>query len=65
MHWAVRGLPADIKAKVVGGVLFGDTRNQQDAGAIPEYPKDKVKIFCSSMDGVCSGSLSVGVGHMT
>jgi len=63
MHNAVSGLPADIKAKVVGGVLFGDTRNKQDKGQVPKYPKENVQIFCDPKDGVCKGTLSVTGGH--
>jgi len=63
MHNAVSGLPAALKEKVVGGVLFGDTRNKQDKGQVPNYPKDKVTIFCDKGDGVCGGLLNVNAGH--
>src|ERR1700753_3152553 len=66
----VSGLPADIKRKVVGGVLFGYTKNAQQKGMIPNYPKDQVKVFCDETspgrfgDGVCGGTLNVNAGHM-
>jgi cutinase len=67
---AVKGLPANIKSKVVGGVLFGYTKNAQMKGAIPNYPKDEVMVFCDETspgkfgDGVCGGKLNVNAGHM-
>jgi cutinase len=63
MHNAVSTLPANIKNKVVGGVLFGDTRNKQDRGQVPNYPKNNVMIFCVRDDGVCGGKLNVTGGH--
>jgi cutinase len=65
MHNAVSALPDALKKKVVAGVLFGDTRNKQDGGQVPKYPKDQVKIFCDPEDGVCFGKLSVTKGHMS
>jgi len=64
MHNTVSALPAALKKKVVAGVLFGDTRNAQDKGQVPNYPKDQVTIFCDPEDGVCGGKLSVTKGHM-
>jgi cutinase len=63
MHNAVGALPPNIKSKVVGGVLFGDTRNKQDKGQVPNYPKDQVVIYCDKNDGVCGGKLNVNAGH--
>jgi len=65
MHATVGKLPEAIKSKVVGGVLFGDTRNVQDRGQVPGYPADKVKVFCPKEDGVCLGGLypTVTNGH--
>jgi len=62
---AVSKLPADIKSKLAGVVLFGYTKNGQTKGSIPDYPKDKLKIFCSSGDGVCGGALLVTIGHFS
>jgi cutinase len=64
MHNAVSRLSSEVKAKVIGGVLFGDTRNKQDSGQIRGYPKDQVKIFCDPNDGVCNGTLKVTAGHI-
>jgi cutinase len=68
---AVGKLPANIKSKVVGGVLFGYTKNGQTKGTIPGYPPDQVKVFCNPspsnpgkfQDGVCGGALNVNGGH--
>lgn len=62
---SVSKLPADIKKKLVGVVLFGYTKNGQQKGGIPDFPKDKVKVYCSSSDGVCGGALLVTAGHFS
>ena len=64
MHKAVSTLPEALKKKVIAGVLFGDTRNSQDKGQVPNYPKDQVMIFCDAADGVCGGQLNVTNAHM-
>ncbi|TID20579.1 hypothetical protein E2P81_ATG05214 [Venturia nashicola] len=64
MHNVVGALPAAIKQKIPAGVLFGDTRNKQDHGQVPNYPKDQVMIFCDAEDGVCGGALKVTNAHM-
>src|ERR1700753_3656127 len=63
MHGTVGALPAALKQKVVGGVLFGDTKNAQDKAQVPNYPKDRVQVFCAKDDGVCWGALNVTNGH--
>ena len=62
---AIGALPANIKNKVVGVVLFGYTKNGQTKGSIPGYPKENVKVFCSAGDGVCGGALLVSAGHFS
>jgi cutinase len=62
---AVGKLPEDLKKKVVGVVLFGYTKNAQTKSSIPGYPKENVKVFCSSGDGVCGGTLLVTIGHFS
>lgn len=62
---AVSKLPEEIKRKVVGVVLFGYTKNAQTKSSIPNYPKGNVKVFCSSGDGVCGGTLAVTAGHFS
>jgi cutinase len=63
MHATVGTLPESIKKKIVGGVLFGDTRNKQDKSQVPNFPKEKVEVYCAKEDGVCWGSLNVTNGH--
>jgi cutinase len=66
MHNAVsKGISADIKSKIAGVALFGDTRNQQDKGHIPNFPTEKSKVWCNASDGVCGGMLNVNAGHLS
>jgi cutinase len=60
---AISTLPADVKSKVVGTVLFGYTKNGQTKGSIPDYPQSRLKVFCDKEDGVCWGKLNVSAGH--
>ena len=62
---AVSKLPETIKKKVVGVVLFGYTKNGQQKGGIPNYPKENVLVLCSKSDGVCGGQLLVTAGHFS
>ncbi|QKX53701.1 uncharacterized protein TRUGW13939_00781 [Talaromyces rugulosus] len=61
---SIQALPASIKAKVTGVVLFGFTRNKQDGGRIPNYPTNQTKIFCASGDIVCDGELIITPAHL-
>lgn len=65
MAGAVSKLDATAMAQVKGVVLYGYTKNLQNDGGIPNYPKDQVKVFCNASDGVCSGTLMVTAGHLT
>jgi hypothetical protein len=66
MHNAVsKGLKPDVKSKIAGVALFGDTRNQQDKGHIPNFPTEKSKVWCNASDGVCGGMLNVNIGHLS
>jgi cutinase len=62
---SISKLPENIKSRVAGVVLFGYTKNAQQKSGIPNYPKGRVKVFCSSSDGVCGGSLMVTAGHFS
>jgi cutinase len=72
-HRAVESLPDNVKARIAGITLFGDTQYYQDKGQIKKFPPEKVKTFCNgygdlkkeSSDGVCNGLLAVNYGHMS
>jgi cutinase len=60
---AIQGLPENVKSRVAGIVLVGDTRFYQEKGQIKGFPADKVHTWCNgygelkagSADGVCNG----------
>jgi cutinase len=58
-------LPDDVRSKVVAAVLFGYTKNLQNHGIIPSYPKEDTKIFCAVGDTVCDGTLVITVAHLS
>jgi cutinase len=66
MHNVIsKSLDESLKAKIMGVALFGDTRNQQDKGHIPNFPTEKSKVWCNKDDGVCGGGLNVNAGHLS
>ncbi|TID15288.1 hypothetical protein E6O75_ATG08541 [Venturia nashicola] len=62
---AVSKLPPELQSKVLAVTLFGYTKNGQQKGGIPNYPKEKVAVYCSKSDGVCAGKLNVTGGHFS
>jgi cutinase len=62
MHNVIPKLPEDIKNKIVAGVLFGDTRKKAEP-QIPNFPTERVQIFCETGDVICDGQLYVGKPH--
>ncbi|QDS69670.1 hypothetical protein FKW77_009550 [Venturia effusa] len=63
VHRAIENLSSAVKDKIVGVVTYGDTRNTQDRGQIPNFPANKVKIICNDGDAVCAGTLTVLAPH--
>ena len=53
MHGSISTLSSAIQSQIWGVVTFGDTRNKQDKGQIPNFPKNKIKIFCAPLDVLC------------
>lgn len=64
-HRAIENLPDSVKNAIDGVVTFGDTQNQQDGGQIPNFSREKVKIFCNPGDLVCVGTLTITPAHLT
>lgn len=62
---SVRRLSAAVQNKIAGVVLYGNTRNAQENGKIPNFPPEKALTFCNLSDGVCGGGLVVTAGHLT
>lgn len=60
---AVGELSASIRDQVKGVVLFGYTKNLQNAGRIPNFPSDRTKVYCSVADAVCWGTLFILPAH--
>lgn len=62
---AVRDSSAAIREQIKGVVLFGWTKNEQNNGRIPNYPVDRLRVYCESGDLVCNGTLIVLPAHLT
>jgi cutinase len=65
MHNVIQSkLRPEVKNRIAGVALFGDTRNAQDRGHILNFPKERSKVWCNPSDGVCGGLLNVNAGHL-
>jgi cutinase len=64
MHNVIPSLPPAIRSQIIGGVLFGDTKNKQNGATIRDFPKEKLLSICAQDDGVCWGGLNVTNGHL-
>jgi cutinase len=63
-HRAIEDLSTSVKNRIKAVVTYGDTRNQQDNGQIPNFPRDKVLVICNSGDAVCRGTLTILPAHL-
>lgn len=61
---AISRLDESTRAKIAGTVLFGYTKNLQNHGQIPNYPPDRLKVYCNPGDMVCTGSLFITAAHL-
>lgn len=64
VHRAVENLPDSVKARIAAAVTFGDTKNKQDGGRIPNFDPAKTLIICNAGDAVCSGTLVILAPHL-
>lgn len=65
MAAALTDVTAAVRNKVVGTVLFGYTKNLQNGGGVPNYPSDRLEVFCAFGDLVCSGTLTITLAHLS
>jgi len=49
----VSKLPENVRNRIAGIVVFGDTYEVWDGGKIKKYPKDKFLSICYATDQVC------------
>ncbi|KAG5980645.1 hypothetical protein E4U55_003805 [Claviceps digitariae] len=61
---AVSAASPAVRNQIAATVLFGYTKNLQNNGKIPNYPADRVKVFCNPGDMVCTGSLFITEAHL-
>lgn len=64
VHRAVEDRSTAVKARIAGVITYGDTRNQQDRGRIPDFDTTKTKIICNAGDAVCVGTLTILPAHL-
>ena len=62
---AIPKLDAALRNRVVGTVLFGYTKNQQNRGGIENYPAEDLKVYCATGDLVCTGTLTITAAHFS
>lgn len=62
---AVSKVSSDVRDKIKAVVLFGYTQNAQNRGGIPNFPSNKLKVYCAIGDLVCTGTLIITLSHFT
>lgn len=61
-HNCIAFASPEIKARIVGTLMFGDPFN---GAGIKGFPDSKIKTFCNDSDGVCQGKFQIGAGHLS
>lgn len=65
MASSVSELSSNIQNQIKGVVLFGYTKNLQNAGRIPNFSTSKTEVYCAATDAVCFGTLVILPGHFS
>lgn len=65
MSTSIRKLDRAIQDQIRGVVLFGDPGYKVLHGAIPNFPADKVHVFCDKDDLVCSLTPFITPAHLS
>ncbi|PQE27912.1 cutinase protein [Rutstroemia sp. NJR-2017a BBW] len=63
MSGSISGLSSTIRNQIKGVVLFGYTQNAQNNGGIPNFPSNKLRVYCGIADAVCYGTLFILPDH--
>jgi cutinase len=63
MSGSISGLSSAIRNQIKGVVLFGYTQNAQNNGGIPNFPSNKLRVYCGIADAVCYGTLFILPDH--
>jgi cutinase len=63
MSNAISELSETVRDQIEGVVLFGYTKNAQNGGQIPNFPSERLKVFCNEGDAVCTGTLEITQPH--
>lgn len=62
---AIERVSDAVKNRIDAVVFFGYTKNLQNLGRIPDFPRSKLKVFCNVGDLVCDGTLIITAAHLT
>ncbi|KAI9046524.1 hypothetical protein LZ554_009271 [Drepanopeziza brunnea f. sp. 'monogermtubi'] len=62
-HRAIENLPEEVKDRIAGVAMYGDTQNTPDKGSIPNFPPEKTLIICNDQDVICKGNLTITRPH--